>query len=88
MILLIRNIDRSLTKQALASMLLKYCRIDSFDLVMDEKTGQSKGFGFANIPKDKDAEQVIRELNGKKLGSSVLRVKRAANSSIRKHREQ
>lgn len=88
MILLIRNIDRSYTKQSLAALLLKIGRVDSFDLVIDEKTGQSKGFGFAEIPNEKDAMQIIRELNGKKLGTSVLRVKRAANSTIRKHKEQ
>lgn len=53
---------------------------------MDAKTGQSKGFGFAEMPNMDEASNAIRLLNGLKVGSSTLRVKRAANSTISKHR--
>ena len=53
-------------------------------IVKDEKTGLSKGFGFAEMPKLDEATKAIEELNGHKLGTSILRVKRAANSTVSK----
>lgn len=53
-------------------------------VVKDEKTGQSKGFGFADMPNFDEAMKAIEELNGLELGSSKLRVKKAANSTIAK----
>lgn len=53
-------------------------------VVKDEKTGLSKGFGFAEMPNFDEAMKAIEELNGLQLGASKLRVKRAANSTIAK----
>ena len=51
---------------------------------MDEKTGGSKGFGFVDMPDLGEAMKAVGELNGTKLGSSVLRVKRASHSTVEK----
>lgn len=85
MILLIRNLDRSITKDALLALLSKFGRVLSCDLVLDQQTGQSKGFAFAEFQSAAQATVAIKELNGKKLGSLALRVKRAANSSVKKN---
>lgn len=65
-------------------MLREYGRVVSCDLVMDAKTGFSKGFAFAEMPNISEFTKAIEELDGKKMGSLKLRVKRAANSSILK----
>ncbi len=82
--ILIRNIDRKLTQTELLELFKKHGKVSSFDLVMDAKTGTSKGFGFAEMPDMDEAVKAISALNGKKIGGSVVRVKRAANSSVRK----
>ncbi len=84
--ILIRNIDRSLTGEQITELFRKYGKVTSCTLVMDAKTGQSKGFGFAEMPNLDEASKAISQLNGLKVGSSALRVKRAANSTISKHR--
>jgi RNA recognition motif-containing protein len=84
--ILIRNIDRSLTQPEIACQFRKFGMVKSCELVKDAKTGQSKGFGFAEMPKLNEAMKAIEELNGMKLGSSVLRVKRAAISTVSKHK--
>ena len=84
--ILIRNIDRSLTGEQITELFRKYGNVTSCTLVMDAKTGQSKGFGFAEMPNLDEASKAISQLNGLKVGSSALRVKRAANSTISKHR--
>lgn len=82
--ILIRNLDRKLTEGEIIEFFRKYGKVKSLDLVMDEKTGLSKGFGFAEMPNLDEAMKAISELNGKKIGASVVRVKRAANSSVSK----
>jgi RNA recognition motif-containing protein len=84
--ILIRNIDRKLTEAEIHELFTKYGKVISFTLVMDEKTGLSKGFGFAEMPNFDEASKAISELNGRKIESSALRVKRAANSSVSKKR--
>jgi RNA recognition motif-containing protein len=82
--ILIRNIDRNLTQPEIVCLFRKYGKVSSCAIVKDEKTGLSKGFGFAEMPKLDEATKAIEELNGKKVGDSVLRVKRAANSTVAK----
>jgi RNA recognition motif-containing protein len=82
--ILIRNIDRNLTQPEIVCLFRKYGKVSSCAIVKDEKSGLSKGFGFAEMPKLDEATKAIEELNGKKVGDSVLRVKRAANSTVAK----
>jgi RNA recognition motif-containing protein len=84
--ILIRNIDRKLTQPEVLELFQKFGKVQSCDLVNDVKTGLSKGFGFAEMPNLDEASKAISGLNGKKVGASVLRVKRAANSTVLKKR--
>lgn len=65
-------------------MFRKHGKVNSCVIVKDEKTGASKGFGFAEMPKMDEAMNAIEALNGMKLGDSILRVKRAASSTVAK----
>ena len=49
--LLIRNLARTTTEEKLKAMFGEYGTIQSCNLVMDEKAGISKGFGFVEMPK-------------------------------------
>jgi RNA recognition motif-containing protein len=82
--ILIRNIDRKLSQPEIVCLFRKHGKVTSCVIVKDEKTGLSKGFGFAEMPKAAEALNAIEALNGLKLGDSVLRVKRAAASTVAK----
>ncbi len=84
--ILIRNIDRSLSQEQITELFRKHGKVTSCTLVMDPRTGQSKGFGFAEMPNMDEASKAISQLNGLKVRSSALRVKRAANSTMTKHK--
>ncbi|MFD0892488.1 RNA-binding protein [Luteolibacter ambystomatis] len=84
MIILIRNLDRATDRIQLHAVLRKFGKVTSLDLVMDEETGRSKGFAFANMATAKDAVNAIREMDGMQLGANILRVKKAAASSVKK----
>jgi RNA recognition motif-containing protein len=42
--------------------------------VYDRETGACRGFGFANVDDQKQAEAVISELNGRQFGGNALRI--------------
>jgi RNA recognition motif-containing protein len=75
--LLIRNIDRNVTAAQLKSLFEAYGTIQSCNIVMDKQTGESKGFGFIEMPKPGEAKAAAKNLNGKELQGSKIRVKKA-----------
>lgn len=75
--LLVRNLDRSVTEAELKSLFQEYGSVQSCNLVMDKVTGESKGFGFVEMPKVGEAKAAIKNLNYKMVGESKVRVKKA-----------
>ncbi|MDW3094261.1 MAG: RNA-binding protein [Gammaproteobacteria bacterium] len=79
--LLVRNIDRGVTETQLQSLFEAYGTIQSCTIVLDQKTGGSKGFGFVEMPKPGEAKAAVKNLNGKNIQGSELRVKKAEKKS-------
>jgi len=75
--LLIRNLARTTTEEELKAMFEKYGTIQSCTLVMDEKAGTSKGFGFVEMPKIGEAKAAMVNLNYTDVDGSRIRVKKA-----------
>jgi len=75
--LLIRNLARTTTETELQSLFEPFGTVQSCTLVMDKETGQSKGFGFVEMPKLGDAKAAMKSINGKEIAGSKLRVKKA-----------
>ncbi|MFQ6031234.1 MAG: RNA recognition motif domain-containing protein [Dehalococcoidia bacterium] len=51
--------------------------VDSVTLIRDSYTNQPRGFGFAEISSDEEAERAIQELNGKEFLGRALVVNEA-----------
>ena len=75
--LLLRNLSRSTSQDDLTALLASHNNVISCKLVLDAKTGKSKGFAFAVIPDEKDALAAIKRLNGKIVDGKKIRVKEA-----------
>jgi len=75
--LLIRNLARTTTEAELLKLFEAHGAVQSCTLVMDTATGESKGFGFIEMPKPGEAKAAIKSLNGKDIGGSKIRVKKA-----------
>ncbi len=74
--LLIRNIARTTTEKELLSLFQAFGTVQSCNLVLDKETGQSKGFGFVEIPNQGDAKAAMKSINGKEIAGNKLRVKK------------
>jgi RNA recognition motif-containing protein len=73
--LIILNFPRDLNEDALGKIFEVYGKITACNLVLDEKTGASKGFGFVEMENGDEATIAVEALNGSKLNKNKLRVK-------------
>ena len=75
--LLIRNLARTTSEIDLRAMFEGYGAVQSCTMVLDKKSGDSKGFGFIEMPKPGDAKAAMKSLNGKEIDGNKIRVKKA-----------
>ena len=75
--LLARNLDRNLSEDELQALFAAFGNVQSCTLVMDTKTGTSKGFGFIEMPVSGDAKAAVKQLNGSVVSGQTIRVKKA-----------
>ena len=75
--LIVLNLPRDFSEDALAKPFKAYGDIKACNLVLDDKTGRSKGFGFVEMALEHKAQIAITELNGSKINNNKIRVKPA-----------
>ena len=61
--LLVRNLSRSTTEQEIRSLFSTHGSVTECDLVLDQKTGKSKGFAFVVMPNEAEAKSAISNLH-------------------------
>ena len=52
-------------------------QVSSVEIIKDKFSGQSKGFGFVEMPSEADAQSAIADLNGTELKGRTLTVDKA-----------
>ena len=57
--------------------------VDNVTVVTDRDTGQSRGFGFAEMASSEAADEAIRKFNGHTLGGRTLKVEISKPSAPR-----
>jgi RNA recognition motif-containing protein len=75
--LLVRNLDRLTTAEELNDLFQAFGKVQSCNLITDQVSGASKGFGFVEMPRVGEAKIAMKSLNNKTIGSNKIRVKKA-----------
>lgn len=75
--LLVRNLDRATTETELNELFTAFGNVQSCNLVIDQVSGESKGFGFVEMPNPGEAKAAMQNLNNQPVGSNRIRVKKA-----------
>ena len=78
--LLIRNLSRKTTEAELKAMFEVHGAVQFCTVVIDKETGESKGFGFVEMPKAGAAKAAMKMLNGTDVAGNKIRVKKAEPS--------
>ena len=80
--LLIRNLARSTTEAELRALFEPFGTVQSCTLVMDKESGESKGFGFVEMPKTGDGKAAMKNLNYTNIAGNKIRVKKAEDKPL------
>ena len=75
--LYVGNLSYRLTEDQLRSAFEEFGRVSSCTIIKDKVTGQSKGFGFLEMPESGEAEAAISNLNGRDLMGRKINVNEA-----------
>lgn len=73
--LLVRNLSRTSTEQEIHTLFSSHGTVTECDLVLDKKTGKSKGFAFVEMPNESEAKSAITSLHETRLAKNRIRVK-------------
>ena len=82
----------SVTEDDLRTMFVEYGELEEVKVIKDKFSGQSKGFGFVEMPSNSEADQAIKALNGKLVDGRNIKVNPAdpggkrSKRSLRKKR--
>ena len=71
------NLAYSVTDEQLQTAFGAFGEVSSATVVTDKFSGQSKGFGFVEMPDNSAAEKAIQGLNGTPIGGRNVKVNEA-----------
>ena len=71
------NLAYSVTAEDLKKAFEAFGQVASVNLIKDQYSNQSKGFGFVEMPESSEAQAAISGLNGKDLSGRNLNVSEA-----------
>jgi RNA recognition motif-containing protein len=71
------NISRTATEQDLKEAFEAFGAVQSAAIIKDKFSGESRGFGFVEMPNKEEADKAISSLNGKDLKGRNLTVNEA-----------
>jgi len=74
----------SVTEKELREMFLQYGEVSSLKLIMDRYSGQSKGFGFIEMPNNAEADQAIKGLNKSMVKGREIKVNQSEDRRKKK----
>ncbi len=75
--LYVGNLAYQVTESDLREAFEKFGQVDSVAIIKDKSTGQSKGFGFVEMPSSGEAQAAIDDLNGKEFKARAMKVNEA-----------
>jgi RNA recognition motif-containing protein len=75
--LYIGNMSYDMTEDDVRDMLAAHGEVASVDLITDRDTGRPKGFGFADMPNDAEAQAAINALNETEIQGRTIKVNQA-----------
>ena len=71
------NLPRATTDEELNQAFAAFGQVSSATVIKDKFSGESRGFGFVEMPGQAEAQAAIAGLNGKDFGGRTLTVNEA-----------
>jgi len=71
------NLSRDVTEEDLRQAFEAFGKVETVSIIKDKFSGESRGFGFVEMPAKAEAQSAIADLNGKELKGRPLKVNEA-----------
>ncbi len=71
------NLSHEVTEDSLREAFEPFGQVESVNIIKDRFSGESRGFGFVEMPSKQEAEKAIEEMNGKDLMGRAVNVNEA-----------
>jgi RNA recognition motif-containing protein len=71
------NLSYSVTEEELQKAFEAFGEVTSVNIITDNYSGRSKGFGFVEMPGKEEAAAAISGINGKEMAGRMLNVNEA-----------
>ena len=71
------NLSYEVTEEDLRQAFGAFGQVESINIIKDKYSGESKGFGFVEMPDKAEAQSAIEGMNGKELKGRMLMVSEA-----------
>ena len=71
------NLSYDITEDEVRDIFSPHGEISSLSIIKDKYSGQSKGFGFVEMPNQAEAEEAIKALNESDLKGRNIKVNQA-----------
>ena len=71
------NLSRDVTDEDLRQAFEEFGQVESINIIKDKFSGESRGFGFVEMPSKDEAQSAITGLNGKELKDRAMNVNEA-----------
>jgi RNA recognition motif-containing protein len=75
--LYVGNISYSMKEEELRKSFGQYGEVVSVKIIIDKRTGKSKGYGFVEMDSDASADEALKNMNGKELAGRNIKVNKA-----------
>jgi RNA recognition motif-containing protein len=83
----IGNLPYNVTEDELKDLFSEFGEVSSVSIIMDKFSGQSKGFGFIEMPNNSEADKAIKALNESELKGRNIKVNQAKPREQRPQRK-
>ena len=80
------NLHYSVTEDDLKDVFSEFGEVSSVNIIKDKFSGQSKGFGFVEVPNNSEADKAIKALNESELKGRNIKVNQAKPREQRSQR--
>jgi len=77
------NLSYKTEEGELRTVFESHGEVESVNIIKDRYSGESRGFGFVQMPNDDEARTAMTELNGYELDGQVLKVNEARRRESR-----
>ena len=78
------NLSHTTTEDDLRQAFEAFGQVESANIIKDKFSGESRGFGFVDMPSKQEAQKAIEEMNGKDLMGRAVNVNEARPKTNRR----